>query len=67
MVFAGPSGNGKTYLAQEIAETLNGPNSEAFIKVDCGKIQLSTEIFGLSRAYQRAHEGVEHLCCMNVY
>jgi hypothetical protein len=57
MIFAGPSGNGKTELALEVAELLNRPGDQAFLKVDCGKMTHSTEIFGLSGAYQGAYEG----------
>lgn len=57
MIFAGPSGNGKTEMARELAELMNAPDKNAFLKVDCGKLQHSTEIFGLSGAYQGAQEG----------
>jgi hypothetical protein len=57
MIFAGPSGNGKTELAQELADLLNRPNDDTFLKIDCGKITDKNEFFGMSGAYQGAHEG----------
>jgi hypothetical protein len=57
MIFAGPSGNGKTELAQELADLLNRPNDDTFLKIDCGQITDMNEFFGMSGAYQGAHEG----------
>ncbi|OEU11328.1 P-loop containing nucleoside triphosphate hydrolase protein [Fragilariopsis cylindrus CCMP1102] len=58
MVFAGPSGNGKTELAQELATLLNKPNdNNAFLKIDCGKLSTATELFGLAGAYQGSEQG----------
>ena len=57
MIFAGPSGNGKTELAHWLAKLLNKPSDDFFIKVDCGKLTHATEIFGLSGAYQGAQQG----------
>jgi ATP-dependent Clp protease ATP-binding subunit ClpA len=58
MIFAGPSGNGKTELACWLAKLMNKPAEEDnFIKVDCGKLSDAHEIFGMSGAYQGAYEG----------
>jgi hypothetical protein len=38
MIFAGPSGNGKTELAKQLATIMNKPEDNCFIKVDCGKL-----------------------------
>lgn len=57
MVFAGPSGNGKTELAKMLAQLMNKPNDDYFIKVDCGKLTDATEVFGKSGAYQGAQHG----------
>lgn len=57
MIFAGPSGNGKTELAREVAELLNRPSDNAFHKVDCGVMTRAEEIFGLAGAYVGSHEG----------
>ena len=59
MIFAGPSGSGKTELAHELSVLLNGPSTNAFLKIDCGKMQHSTEVFGLSGAYQGSYLGSE--------
>jgi energy-coupling factor transporter ATP-binding protein EcfA2 len=57
MIFAGPSGNGKTELAKQLATIMNKPEDNCFIKVDCGKLSRMEEVFGLSGAYQGASEG----------
>lgn len=58
MIFAGPSGNGKTELAQQLSELLNDLSEQTlFHKVDCGKMRESTEVFGLSCAYRGSQEG----------
>lgn len=58
MIFAGPSGNGKTELAMWLAKLMNKPaDLEYFIKVDCGKLSDASELFGMSGAYQGAKEG----------
>lgn len=56
-IFAGPSGNGKTELAAELASLLNKPNDAAFHKVDCGKLKDSNELFGMSGAYRGSYQG----------
>lgn len=56
-IFAGPSGNGKTELAEELARLLNKPNDDAFHKVDCGKLRNSNEVFGMSGAYRGSYQG----------
>jgi ATP-dependent Clp protease ATP-binding subunit ClpA len=56
-IFAGPSGNGKTELAEELAKLLNKPNDAAFHKVDCGKLRDSNEMFGMSGAYRGSYQG----------
>jgi hypothetical protein len=59
MIFAGPSGVGKTELAGWLAELLNKPGQkdEKFLKVDCGKLTAANEVFGMSGAYQGSQEG----------
>ena len=57
MIFAGPSGNGKTELAKEVAELLNRPRDNAFLKIDCGKLTDDKEVFGMSGAYYGSSEG----------
>jgi len=57
MIFAGPSGNGKTELAHWLAKLMNKPSDEFFIKVDCGQLTDASEIFGKSGAYQGAQQG----------
>lgn len=57
MIFAGPSGNGKTELAVWLAKLLNKPEDDFFLKVDCGKLSDADEVFGMSGAYQGAYEG----------
>jgi len=58
MIFAGPSGNGKTELAFWLANLMNKPSDdEYFIKIDCGKLSNTSEVFGMSGAYQGAEEG----------
>eukprot|EP00550_Attheya_septentrionalis_P010615 CAMPEP_0198306876 /NCGR_PEP_ID=MMETSP1449-20131203/58635_1 /TAXON_ID=420275 /ORGANISM="Attheya septentrionalis, Strain CCMP2084" /LENGTH=656 /DNA_ID=CAMNT_0044009437 /DNA_START=2430 /DNA_END=4400 /DNA_ORIENTATION=- len=57
MIFAGPSGNGKTELAVWLSNLLNRPNEDAFHKVDCGKITTGNELFGMSGAYIGSAEG----------
>lgn len=57
MIFAGPSGNGKTELAIWLAKLMNKPGDDFFIKVDCGKLTDDSEIFGKSGAYQGAYRG----------
>jgi DNA polymerase III delta prime subunit len=58
MIFAGPSGNGKTELALWLAKLMNKPSDdEYFIKVDCGKVSDDKELFGMSGPYQGASEG----------
>mmetsp|Transcript_13175 Transcript_13175/g.23305 ORF Transcript_13175/g.23305 Transcript_13175/m.23305 type:complete len:633 (-) Transcript_13175:155-2053(-) len=56
LIFCGPSGHGKTELAQALCEQLAG-GSEHFHKVPCDQMQTTTEIFGLGGAYQGAAEG----------
>jgi hypothetical protein len=57
MIFAGPSGNGKTELAEWLATLLNKPDEDAFLKIDCGQMTRGAELFGLAGAYQGAEEG----------
>ena len=57
MIFAGPSGIGKTELAECLAKLMNQPGEDAFLKVDCGKLTHANEVFGMSGAYQGAYEG----------
>ncbi|CAB9498151.1 protein ClpB [Seminavis robusta] len=57
MIFAGPSGNGKTELARWLAKLMNKPSDDFFIKVDCGKLTDASEVFGRSGAYQGAQQG----------
>lgn len=57
LIFAGPSGNGKTEMSVWLADLLNKPNDNAFIKIDCGKLRNANEIFGMSGAYQGAQQG----------
>jgi ATP-dependent Clp protease ATP-binding subunit ClpB len=57
MIFAGPSGNGKTELAKELAELLNLHGDNAFHKVDCGKMASAAELFGMAGYWQGAKEG----------
>ncbi|KAL3926268.1 MAG: hypothetical protein SGARI_005664 [Bacillariaceae sp.] len=63
MIFAGPSGVGKTELALLLADILNQPGEKSkpgggnFLKVDCGKLSTATEVFGLSGGYQGAEQG----------
>lgn len=57
MIFAGPSGIGKTELAVWLSNLLNKPGQDAYLKVDCGKLSHANEVFGMSGAYQGAYEG----------
>eukprot|EP00931_Biecheleriopsis_adriatica_P106493 TRINITY_DN80930_c0_g1_i1.p1 TRINITY_DN80930_c0_g1~~TRINITY_DN80930_c0_g1_i1.p1 ORF type:complete len:730 (-),score=148.10 TRINITY_DN80930_c0_g1_i1:42-2183(-) len=57
MIFAGPSGNGKTELGKVLADLLNKPQDDAFHKVDCGKLSDANEMFGMAGAYQGAQKG----------
>ncbi|KAL3918135.1 MAG: hypothetical protein SGILL_004378, partial [Bacillariaceae sp.] len=63
MIFAGPSGVGKTELAAQLATLMNKPGAEGnpsndnFLKVDCGKLTYAEEIFGLSGSYRGAEQG----------
>jgi AAA domain (Cdc48 subfamily) len=57
MIFAGPSGNGKTELAMSLATLLNKPGEDSFLKIDCGKVTHANELFGMSGAYQGSEEG----------
>jgi hypothetical protein len=57
MIFAGPSGNGKTELAIWLAKLMNKPGDDTFLKVDCGQLTSEHEVFGMSGAYQGAYEG----------
>ena len=63
LIFAGPSGVGKTELASNLAKLMNrpgpegNPGSDHFLKVDCGKMTDAWELFGLSGAYQGATQG----------
>jgi len=58
MIFAGPSGNGKTELAMWLAKLMNKPgDDDFFVKVDCGKLSDANELFGMSGPYQGAKEG----------
>src|SRR5512142_1192029 len=43
LLFLGPTGSGKTYVVEVMAEALFG-NRHAFIKVDCAEFQESHEI-----------------------
>lgn len=43
LLFLGPTGSGKTYVVEAVAEALFG-SSHAFIKVDCAEFQESHEI-----------------------
>lgn len=56
-IFAGPSGNGKTELAEELAKLLNKPNEAAFHKVDCGKLRNAHELFGFAGGYRGSYQG----------
>ncbi len=57
LMFAGPSGHGKTEMAQGIATLLqSAPLSAAnSIVIPCGSISTSTELFGLAGAYRNSH------------
>jgi ATP-dependent Clp protease ATP-binding subunit ClpA len=57
LIFAGPSGNGKTELAHWLARLLNKPSDDFYIKIDCGKLSNAGEIFGMSGAYRGAEQG----------
>ena len=57
MIFAGPSGNGKTELAVWLSKLLNKPEDDAFHKVDCGQLKKGGELFGYAGAYQGSKEG----------
>ena len=43
MLFLGPTGSGKTYVVEVVAEALSG-NAKAFIKVNCAEFQEEHEI-----------------------
>jgi len=43
LLFLGPTGSGKTYVVEVLAEALFG-NSHAFVKVDCAEFQQQHEI-----------------------
>ncbi|CAD7924770.1 unnamed protein product [Amoebophrya sp. A120] len=56
LVFAGPSGHGKTELAKKLSEVLcRSPDD--FHKVDCASLRTASEIFGMGGAYQGAKQG----------
>ena len=57
LMFAGPSGHGKTEMAQGIASLLQEiPLSPAnSIVIPCGSISTKTELFGLAGAYRNSH------------
>lgn len=58
MIFCGPSGNGKTECAEDLAKLLNEPGKiDAFHKVDCGKIRDANELYGMSGAYYGSSQG----------
>ena len=63
LIFAGPSGNGKTEMAVWLAKLMNKPTADgkpdknAFLKVDCGKLSDENEIFGMSGAYVGSTQG----------
>ncbi|KAL3910464.1 MAG: hypothetical protein SGILL_007677 [Bacillariaceae sp.] len=63
MIFAGPSGVGKTELAVELAKLVNRqgleekPRGDNFLKVDCGKLTYASEVFGLSGSYVGSEQG----------
>ena len=57
LIFSGPSGNGKTELAMRLAELMNKPGDDAFLKIDCGKLTTAHEVFGMSGAYYGSKEG----------
>lgn len=57
MIFAGPSGNGKTEIAMTLKELLNAPIDNAYEKIDCAKLSRHTEFFGLSGAYEGSRQG----------
>lgn len=58
LIFAGPSGTGKTELAVWLKTLLNKPGEDdAYIKIDCGKLTHSEEVFGSAGSYQGAYEG----------
>mmetsp|Transcript_45479 Transcript_45479/g.67564 ORF Transcript_45479/g.67564 Transcript_45479/m.67564 type:complete len:621 (-) Transcript_45479:249-2111(-) len=57
MIFAGPSGNGKTELAVGLSKLLNKPGDDFYHKVDCGKLSDASEVFGKAGAYQGSREG----------
>lgn len=57
MIFAGPSGNGKTELAIWLSKLLNKPEEDAFHKVDCGSLTDGRELFGMSGAFFGSTEG----------
>ena len=58
MIFAGPSGVGKTELAVWLKTLLNKPGeNDVYVKIDCGKLSHKFEVFGGSGAYQGSKEG----------
>jgi DNA polymerase III delta prime subunit len=60
MIFAGPSGTGKTELALCLGTLLNKPSADPeryFKKVDCGQITDDKELFGMSGAFFGSEEG----------
>lgn len=58
LVFAGPSGHGKTELAARLCETVTGSAND-FKKIDCSQMKTATEIFGLGGAWQGSMQGSE--------
>lgn len=57
MIFAGPSGNGKTEMAVWLSALMNRVSDDNFIKIDCGKLSDDKEVFGMSGAYCGSQEG----------
>jgi len=53
MVFAGPSGHGKTELARQMGDLLGVPH----VLVDCTEMQHETDLFGLKAPYQGHEKG----------
>lgn len=56
LMFAGPSGHGKTEEAKKLAIALCG-NDDGVHKVDCAQTRTASEIFGLGGAFQGARAG----------
>ncbi|KAF2146737.1 uncharacterized protein K452DRAFT_323839 [Aplosporella prunicola CBS 121167] len=53
MAFSGPSGHGKTELAQQMGKLLSVDTTV----VDCAQMKHDTDLFGARNGYQRSDEG----------